>query len=153
MAPKFEHKPIIHISGTHAEAKEKLQEKLSYFRQRLEDFRSNRMAILNKDRQPYGFTVGQIVYMYNPSGGKLQTGTRKIQCHFVGPQTIYKCISPNQFLLMSLDGVLYPMVVEEARLKPGLISTQTGPARNMSELKNAAKLAYATHPQLQCIEI
>ena len=45
---------------------------------RLEDFRSNRMAIMNKDRQPHGFTVGQIVYMYNPSGGKLQTGSRKI---------------------------------------------------------------------------
>ena len=55
------------------------------------------MAIMNKDRQPHGFTVGQIVYMYNPSGGKLQTGSRKIQCHFVGPLAIYKCISPNQF--------------------------------------------------------
>ena len=152
LAPKFEHKPRIPITGTHAEAKEKLQERLAYFRKRLEDFRSNRMAIMNKDRQPHGFTVGQIVYMYNPSGGKLQTGSRKIQCHFVGPLAIYKCISPNQFLLMSLDGVLYPMVVEEARLKPGLISTHKGPARNMSELKNAAKLAYATHPQLQCIK-
>ena len=50
------------------------------------------MAIMNKDRQPHGFTVGQIVYMYNPSGGKLQTGSRKIQCHFVGPLAIYKCI-------------------------------------------------------------
>ena len=90
--------------------------------------------------------------MYNPSGGKLQTGSRKIQCHFVGPLAIYRCISPNQFLLMSLDGVLYPMVVE-ARLKPGLISTHKGLARNMSELRNATKLAYATHPQLQCIKI
>ena len=43
---------------------------------------------MNKDRQPHGFTVGQIVYMYNPSGGKLQTGSRKIQCHFVGPLAI-----------------------------------------------------------------
>ena len=54
--------------------------------------------------------------MYNPSGSQLQTGSRKIQCHFVGPLAIYKCISPNRFLLMSLDGVLYPMVVEEAGL-------------------------------------
>ena len=59
------------------------------------------MAIMNKDRQPHGFTVGQIGYMYNPSGGKLQTGSRKIQCHFVGPLAIYKCISPNQFLLVT----------------------------------------------------
>ena len=148
----FEYKPGVPITGTHAETREKLQGRLSYFRRRLEDFRSNRMVVMNKDRQPHGFTVGQIVYMYNPSGGQLQTGSRKIQCHFVGPLAIYKCISPNQFLLMSLDGVLYPMVVEEARLKPGLIATHKGPARNMNELKNAAKLAYATHPQLQCIK-
>ena len=97
------------------------------------------MAIMNKDRQHYGFTVGQIVYMYNPSGSQLQTGSRKIQCHFVGPLAIYKCISPNHILLMSLVGVLYPMVVEETRLKSGLVATHRGPARTMSELKNAAK--------------
>ena len=73
---------------------------------RLEEFGSNRKSLINKDRKHYGFTVGQIVYMYNPSGSQLQTGGRKIQCHFVGPLAIYKCISPNQFLLMSLDGVL-----------------------------------------------
>ena len=41
LAPKFEYKPRIPITGTHAEAKETLQKKLSYFRKRLEDFRSN----------------------------------------------------------------------------------------------------------------
>ena len=63
LAPKFEHKSRIPISGTDVEAKEKLQERLAYFRKRLEDFRSNRMAIMNKERQQHGFTVGQIVYM------------------------------------------------------------------------------------------
>ena len=52
---------------------------------------------------------------------------------------------------MSLDGVLYPMVVEEARLKPGLVSTHTAPAKTMSQLKNAAKIAYTSTPHLQCI--
>ena len=40
---------------------------------------------MNKDRQHYGFTVRQKAYIYNPSGGQLQTGSRKIQCYFVGP--------------------------------------------------------------------
>ena len=53
---------------------------------------------------------------------------------------------------MSLDGVLYPMVVEEATLKPGLLPTHKGPTRNMSELKNAAKLVYSSNSQLQCIK-
>ena len=91
--------------------------------------------------------------MYNPSGSQLQTGSRKIQCHFVGPLAIYKCISPNQFLLMSLDGILYPVIVEEARLKPGLVATYKGPVRNMSELKKAAQLMYTNnHHMFQCIQ-
>ena len=89
--------------------------------------------------------------MYNPIGSQLQTGSRKIQCYFIGPLAIYKYISPNQFLLMSLDGVLYPVEVEEARLKPGLIHTHKGPVRTMSELKQAANLAYTSNSLLQCI--
>ena len=41
---------------------------------------------------------------------------------------------------MSLDGILYPVIVEEARLKPGLISTHKGPVRTLSELRDAAKI-------------
>ena len=104
LAPKFDCKPRIPITGTHA----KDQERLTYFRKRLELFRSNRMAIMNKDRQHYGFTVGQIVYMYNPGGSQLQTGSRKIQYHFVGPLAIYKCISPNQFYSCLWMGVFTP---------------------------------------------
>ena len=80
LAPRFECKSNISITGTHAESHGKLQEKLQYFKKRLEDFRSNRLGLMNKDRQHFGFTVGQIVYMYNPSGSQLQTSNRKIQC-------------------------------------------------------------------------
>ena len=52
----------------------------------------------------------------------------KFNVIFVGPLAIYKCISSNQFLFMCLDAVLYPMVVEEARLEPGLTPTNKGPA-------------------------
>ena len=40
----------------------------------------------------------------------------KVNVIFVGPLAIYQCISSNQFLFMCLDAVLYPMVIEEARL-------------------------------------
>ena len=102
---------------------------------------------MNKDRQHYGFTVGQTVYMHNPSQSQLLTESRKIQCHFVGPLAIYKCISSNQFLLMCLNAVLYCMVVEGARLKPGLTPTDKGPARTISELNKAAKLTYTYDSQ------
>ena len=54
-------------------------------------------------------------------------------------------LAPNQFLLMSLDGILYPVIVEEARLKPGLVATHKGPVRNMSKLKKAAQLMYTNN--------
>ena len=36
---------------------------------------------------------------------------------------------------MSLDGVLYPMIVEKARLKLGLISTHKCPVRTLSGMQ------------------
>ena len=53
---------------------------------------------------------------------------------------------------MSLDGILYLVIVEEARLKPGLVATHKGPAKNMSELKKAAQLPYTTNHMFQCIK-
>ena len=55
--------------------------------------------------------------MYHPRGSLLQTAGKKIKCEFVGSLAIYKCVSPNQFLLMSLDGYLYPFLVEETRIQ------------------------------------
>ena len=73
-------------------------------------------ALINKNRQHYVLTVRQIVHMYNPSGSQLQTGSRKNSMPFCWTLAIYKCISPNQFLPMSLDGVLYSMIVEKPDL-------------------------------------
>ena len=49
---------------------------------------------------------------------------------------------------MSLDGILYPVIVEEARLKPGLLPTHKGPVRTLSELRDAAKIVLKTNPLL-----
>ena len=78
LASRFENKPRIPVTETHAKAYVKLQEGLAYLRKRLEEFWSNRTALMNKDRQHYGFTVGHTVYMCNPSESQLITDSRKI---------------------------------------------------------------------------
>ena len=133
LVPKLECTPHIPVTGTFAKAKQNLEQKLKYLREKLQKFRDNRLALQNKDKEFHGFTVGQIVYMYHPRGSLLQTSSKKIKCEFVGPLAIYKCVSPNQFLLMSLDGYLYPFLVEETRIKPGYIPTTRG---NVSHLQN-----------------
>ena len=102
---------------------------------KLQKFRDNRLDLQNKDKKFHGYTVGQIVYMYHPRDSLLQTASKKIKCEFVGPLAIYKCVSPNQFLLMSLDGYLYPFLVEETRIKSGFIPTTRGNVSHLAELK------------------
>ena len=135
LVPKLENMPHIAITGTFAKAKQVLEQKLKYLREKLQKFRDNRLALQNKDKEFHGYTVGQIVYMYHPRGSLLQTASKKIKCEFVGPLAIYKCVSPNQFLLMSLDGYLYPFLVEETRIKPGFIPTTRGNVSHLAELK------------------
>ena len=135
LVPRLEDVPHIPITGTFAKAKQVLEQKLKYLREKLQKFRENRLALQNKDKEFHGYTVGQIVYMYHPRGSLLQAASKKIKCEFVGPLAIYKCVSPNQFLFMSLDGYLYPFLVEETRIKPGFIPTTRGNVSHLAELK------------------
>ena len=63
----------------------------------------------------------------------------KIRCNFVGPLAIWKCVSPTQFILMSLDGKLYPYLIEENRIKPGFIRTTKGNVTSKSGLRQVVK--------------
>ena len=83
-----------------------------------------------------------ITYMYHPKGSILQAVSKKIKCEFVGPLAIYKCVSPNQFLLMSLDGYLYPFLVEETRIKPGFIPTTRSNVSHLAELKKVIRFRF-----------
>ena len=142
LVPKLENAPHIPITGTFAKAKQVLEQKLKYLREKLQKFRDNRLALQNKDKEFHGYTVGQIVYMYHPRGFLQQTDSKKIKCEFVGPLAIYKCVSPNQFLLMSLDGYLYPFLVEETRIKPGFIPTTRGNVSHLTELKKIIRFRF-----------
>ena len=90
------------VSGTFKDYYEKLKKNLQYMGERLQKFRSQRLDLLNKDREYQAFEVGQIVNMYQARGSVVETGSRKIRCNYVGPLVIFKAAGPNQFLLMYL---------------------------------------------------
>ena len=124
------------VSGTFTDYYERLKKNL-YMGEILQKFRSLRLDILNRNRQHHAFEIGQIVYMYQARGSMVQTDSRKIASFFVGPLVIYKAVGPNQFLLMSLDGQIYPHLIEETRLKPGTIWTSKGNVTTLVELRQA----------------
>ena len=104
--------------------------------ERLQKFRSQRLDLLNKDRE-YQALVGQIVYMFQARGSVIETGSRKIRCNYIGPLVIFKAVDPNQFLLMSLDGLIYPHLIEQSRLKAGSMWTTKGNVNNLADLRKA----------------
>ena len=85
------------VSGTFTDYYEKLKKNLKYMGDRLQKFKSQRLDMLNRNRQSHAFEIGQIVYMYQARGSMVQTGSRKIACFFIGPLVIYKAVGPNQF--------------------------------------------------------
>ena len=125
------------VSGTFKDYYEKLKKNLQYMGERLQRFRSQRLDLLNKDREYQAFVVGQIVYMYQARGSTVETGSRKIKCNYIGPLIIFKVVGPNQFLLMSLDGLIYPHLIEQSRLKAGTIWTTKGNVNNLADLRKA----------------
>ena len=85
------------VSGTFKDYYEKLKKNLQYMGDRLQKFRSQRLDLLNKDREYQAFEVGQIVYMFQARGSIVETGSRKIRCNYIGPLVIFKAVGPNQF--------------------------------------------------------
>ena len=125
------------VSGTFKDYYEKLKKNLQYMGERLQKFRSQRLDLLNKDREYQAFEVGQIVYMFQARGRIVETGSRKIRCNYIGPLVSFKAVGPNHFLLMSLDGLVYPHLIEQSRLKAGTIWTTKGNVNNLADLRKA----------------
>ena len=75
--------------------------------------------------------------MYQAKGSIVETDSRKIKCNYIGLLVIFKAVGPNQFLLMSLDGLIYPHFIEQSRLKAGTIWTIKGNVNNLADLRQA----------------
>ena len=63
----------------------------------------------------------------------------------VGPHVmkrliIFKVVGPNQFLLMSVDGLIYPHLIEQSRLKAGTIWTTKGNVNNLADLRKSLSI-------------
>ena len=75
--------------------------------------------------------------IYPARGSVVETGSRKIRCNYFGPLIIFKAVRSNQFQLMSLDGLIYPNLIEQMCLKSGTIWTTKGNVNNLEYLRKA----------------
>ena len=77
----------------------------------LEDFKSDRLAMIKKDRSLFQCNSGDLVCIISPLTGKLCTTSRKVMIKYVGLILIYKIIDPHNYQLMMLDGRNIKMII------------------------------------------
>ena len=138
--PKFTTKviitnPDIKVSRNFREYYELLNKKIKYLQDILFNFKSWRLALINKDGENFQYKGGDLVYIISPLTSQLRTNSQKIAVKYVGPFVVYKIVDPHNYLLMTLGWKILKGIFEHERLKPTIIRTNHGNVQNLAELR------------------
>ena len=132
--------PDIKVPGTFKEYYTLLGKGLQYLCKVLQDARTKRLTLMNKDRDHFQYNSGDLVYIISPLTSQLRTASRKITIKCISSLAIYKIVDPHNYLLITLEGKLVRGFVEHERLKSAAIRTNQGNVTNLSKLKQIMAL-------------
>ena len=125
----------IRVSTNFKEYYELLNKRIKYLQNLLFNFKFQRLAMINLNRENFQYRGGDLVYIISPLTSQLRTNSPKIAVKYAGPVVIYKIIDPHNYFLMTLDGVMLRGIFEHKRVKPAVIRTNQGNVQNLAELK------------------
>ena len=131
----LESNPDIKVSRTFKEYYELLNKRIKYLQDILFNFRSKRLAMINKDREFFQYKSGDLIYIISPLTSQLHTVSQKVAIKYVGPVVIYKIMDPHNYLLMTLDGKMLRGLFKYKRLKPAIIRMSQGNVENLAVLR------------------
>ena len=97
----LESNPNIKISGTFQEYYNSLNRRLKYLHDILLNFKSKWLAMLNKDRENFQYTGGDLLDIISPLTSQWCTASRKVTIKYIGLVVVYKIIDPHNYLLMT----------------------------------------------------
>ena len=81
--------PDIKVSRNFKEYYELLNKKIKYLQDILFNFKLQRLAMINKDREHFQYKGGDLVYLISPLTSQLRTNSWKIAVKYVGPVVVY----------------------------------------------------------------
>ena len=137
--------PDIKVSGTIREYYKLLNKILKYLHDTLLNFKSKRLAMINKDRAFFQYKSRDLVYIISPLTSQLYTALCKVTIKYVGPIVVYKIIDPHNYLLMTLDSRIFREPFEHERLKPANMRTSQENVQNLAQLKQIMNAALKFH--------
>ena len=113
----LETNPDIKVSRSFKEYYKLLNKRIKYLQDIVFNFKSKRLAMINKDRGFFQYKSGDLIHIISPVTSQLHRASHKIAIKYVGPVVIYKIIDPHNYLLMTLDGKILRGLLEHERLK------------------------------------
>ena len=145
------------MSRHFSEYYESLNKRIKYLQTLLFNFKSQRLAMINKDRENFQYTGGDLVYIISPLTSQLRTNSWKIAVKYVSPVVVYKTVDAHNYLLKTLDGIILKGIFEHKRLKPAIIRTSHGNVQNLAGLRQVMNTEfklnqYSSYPVLSVIK-
>ena len=98
--------PDIKVSRNFREYYDSLNKRIKYLHDLLLNFRLQRLAMINKNRENFQYRGEDLVYIISPLTSQVKTKSQKIAVKYVGPAVIYKIVDLHNYLLMTLDGII-----------------------------------------------
>ena len=131
---------VIKVSGTCKDYHTLLNKRLQYLHKLLQEFRSKRLAMINKGRNFFQYNSGAIVYIISLLTSQLGTSFQKVAIKHIGPLVVYKIIDPHNHLLMILDSKILRGLFRHERLNPAIIKISQGNVHNLPQLKQVINI-------------
>ena len=141
----LETNPDIKVSRSFKEYYELLEKRIKYLQDILFNFKSKRLAMINKNRGFFQYKTRDLIYIISQLTSQLCTASHKITIKYVGPMVIYKIIDPHNYLLMTLDGKILRGLFEHERLKPATITKSQGNIQKIAELRQVINADLKLH--------
>ena len=139
--------PNVKVSGSFKEYYELQNKWKKYLHEIIQNFKSERLAMINKDRSFFQYKSGDLVYIISPLTSQLQTASQKIMINYVRPVVIYRIIDPHNYLLMTVDGKMLWGLFKHERLKPAMIQTGEGNITHLAKFKQIINVGIALTPK------
>ena len=139
--------PDIKVSGSFKEYYNLLNKRLKYLHEIIQNFKSKRLTMINKDRMFFQYNSGDLVYIISLLTSQLLTASRKVMIKYVGPIVVCKIIDLHNYLLiMTLDGKILRGLFKHERLKPAILRTSEGNVNYLAKLKQIINVVLALSP-------
>ena len=113
----LESNPDIKVSRSFKEYFKLLNKRIKSLQDILFNFKSKRLALINKDRGFSQYKGGDLVHIIFLLTSQLHTMSHKVTIKYIGPVVIYKTIDPHNYLIMILDGKKIKRTVQAQEIK------------------------------------